>query len=277
MMNTTDKIPTGTAEDLTNKKFGRLTPLYRIKNTSKGRGAKWRCQCDCGNVTDVLAANLKRNHTLSCGCLQKEKTSQVRFLDETGNRYGRLVVMERDVDYISSTGKKRVQWKCKCDCGNIVTIDGVSLRQGLTTSCGCYRSEQISNRVNDKYIGQTFHYITVLEKTNNKIESSGETIWKCKCNICNKEFFLSTGKIKTQISCGCLKDSYGVTIIKALLTNHNIPFETEKTFDNCIFANSNKKARFDFYVNNHYLLEFDGQQHYICSGGWNNEETLKST
>ena len=78
-MNIDDKIPVGTAEDLTGKQYGQLTVLYRVKNIGNTRGAKWRCQCSCGNTTDVLAANLKRNHTLSCGCLQKEKASQLEL------------------------------------------------------------------------------------------------------------------------------------------------------------------------------------------------------
>lgn len=38
-----DKIPIGAAEDLTDKTFGYLTVLYRVKNNGKTRGAKWRC------------------------------------------------------------------------------------------------------------------------------------------------------------------------------------------------------------------------------------------
>lgn len=50
-------------------------------------------------------------------------------------------------------------------------------------------------------------------------------------------------------------------MIKEILLENNIPFEQEKTFDNCRFPDTNKKARFDFYVNNTYLIEFDGRQH----------------
>ena len=275
-MNLDEQIPIGTAEDLSNQIFGKLTVLYRVKNTGKTRGAKWRCKCSCGNVVDVLASNLKKGHTLSCGCLQKEKTSLIRFIDETGNKYGRLTVIERGKDYVSPSGSHSTTWKCQCECGNIVEVNANSLRKGLTTSCGCYRNEKVSNRVDNKYIGKTFHHITILEKTNEK-NSSGETLWKCKCNLCNREFLLSTGKLTTQISCGCLQDSYGVSIIKTLLQNNNIPFELEKTFDSCVFPQSGKKARFDFYINEQYLLEFDGQQHYLYSGGWNTQEQLLNT
>lgn len=64
-----DMIPVGTANDLRGKVFGKLTPLYRIKNDGKSRIAKWRCQCSCGNIVDVFSNNLTRNHTISCGCI----------------------------------------------------------------------------------------------------------------------------------------------------------------------------------------------------------------
>ena len=109
---------------------------------------------------------------MSCGCLQKTKTAEMHFINEIGNKYGRLTVIEK------GQGKgKRITWKCQCECGNIVDVDGTSLRKGLTTSCGCYRKEQVSNRVVDKYAGQTFHYITVLEKTSIKLQNNLESVW----------------------------------------------------------------------------------------------------
>lgn len=55
------------------------------------------------------------------------------FKDKTGNRYGRLVVMERD-----DNRKGRVFWKCKCDCGEITSIASTSLNDGRgSKSCGC--------------------------------------------------------------------------------------------------------------------------------------------
>lgn len=196
----------------------------------------------------------------------------MHFINEIGNKYGRLTVIEK------GQGKgKRITWKCQCECGNIVDVDGTSLRKGLTTSCGCYRKEQVSNRVVDKYAGQTFHYITVLEKTSIKLQNNLESVWKCRCNLCGREFLVPTGRLKTQISCGCVKDSYGVAVIKSLLTINNIRFETEKIFEDCIFNDTKKKGRFDFYVNNQYLIEFDGQQHFSFSGGWNTEEQMLKT
>lgn len=62
--------------DLTGRKFGRLTVIERAEDKvlpSGGRKTQWLCKCDCGNYTIVMSNNLIRNHTRSCGCLQKEK------------------------------------------------------------------------------------------------------------------------------------------------------------------------------------------------------------
>lgn len=61
--------------DLTGKKFNKLTVLERVDNKT-GNRYKWKCLCDCGNTTFVYPKNLKSGHTKSCGCLQKESTSE---------------------------------------------------------------------------------------------------------------------------------------------------------------------------------------------------------
>ena len=63
--------------DLTGQRFGRLVVLERTGSDSRGE-ALWRCQCDCGNVIDVLSSNLRaKNHTLSCGCYRRENLQTV--------------------------------------------------------------------------------------------------------------------------------------------------------------------------------------------------------
>lgn len=61
-------------KDITSRKFGKLTALDRLHNI-KGR-TKWLCICDCGNLTEVKTVKLTTGHTRSCGCLQKEITSE---------------------------------------------------------------------------------------------------------------------------------------------------------------------------------------------------------
>ena len=61
-----------------------------------------------------------------------------KFMDLTGQKYGRLTVLNRASDYIKKSGKKIVRWHCKCDCGNEVDVIASDLRSGHTQSCGCY-------------------------------------------------------------------------------------------------------------------------------------------
>ncbi len=62
-----------------------------------------------------------------------------KFVDITGKRYGKLVVLERGEDYVSPSGYVAANWICKCDCGKNVLVRGCNLKSGATTSCGCER------------------------------------------------------------------------------------------------------------------------------------------
>ena len=65
----------------------------------------------------------------------------MRFIDLTGQKFGRLTVLYR---YGYSKGKsktKRITWMCECDCGNKKVIIGEDLKSGSTKSCGCLKAE----------------------------------------------------------------------------------------------------------------------------------------
>lgn len=64
------------------------------------------------------------------------------FIDLTGKRFGRLVILSRDGSYHGFA-----LWKCQCDCGNITITRGTSLRSGATQSCGCFNREQTTKRL----------------------------------------------------------------------------------------------------------------------------------
>lgn len=74
------------------------------------------------------------------------------------------------------------------------------------------------------------------------------------------------------------KTSIGEFIIAQLLTNNNIQFIREATFGTCLFEDTKYPAKFDFYINNKYLIEYDGEQHFSANNrGWNTEEQLIKT
>ena len=61
----------------------------------------------------------------------------------TGQRVGRLTVLDRDC--LGMRGG-HARWICRCDCGNMVSVLGESLRIGETKSCGCFKKEVTSTR-----------------------------------------------------------------------------------------------------------------------------------
>ena len=152
----------------------------------------------------------------------------------------------------------RIYYKCECNCGKIFEARKDNIKSGHTTSCGCLSSKNGKN-----LLWKTFNHLTVIEKTN-KRSSDGCIIWKCKCDCSDGSYIeVDTHSLlsgATQ-SCGCLT-SKGEEKIASLLTQYNIPFVKQKTFETCKFPLSGYLAKFDFYVDNKYIIEFDGIQHF---------------
>ena len=63
-------------EDLTGRRYGRLTVISYNEEVSKQKGrAYWNCKCDCGNEIVVRGSNLTSENTKSCGCYNREMKS----------------------------------------------------------------------------------------------------------------------------------------------------------------------------------------------------------
>ena len=63
--------------NLIGKKFSRLFVIADI-DTDKWGNSQWLCKCDCGNETIVRGENLIKNRIKSCGCFQREMSSETR-------------------------------------------------------------------------------------------------------------------------------------------------------------------------------------------------------
>ena len=158
----------------------------------------WECKCDCGNMTYVLATNLKKGNTKSCGCLKREKISQnAKKLarDITGQRFGKLTAIRPT----EKRKRKVVVWECKCDCGNVVYVVYSNLKKGETKSCGCLLEKLRVQNIT----GQRFGRLVVIRLSD---ERKGKTTWECKCDCGNvvlvQNSSLQKGNTK---SCGCLQ------------------------------------------------------------------------
>lgn len=66
-----------------------------------------------------------------------------KFIDLTGQRFGRLTVVER----AGNDKSGHPQWLCRCDCENITIVGGTQLRSGNTKSCGCLSRETSAQNI----------------------------------------------------------------------------------------------------------------------------------
>lgn len=82
----------GQFQDITGQRFGRLTVLSR--SDGKGVGPHWACRCDCGNLTVTTGGRLRRGHTQSCGCYQRQRASEAGRL-KPRNPEGRMTGKRR--------------------------------------------------------------------------------------------------------------------------------------------------------------------------------------
>ena len=135
----------GRIKDITGERFGKLVAVKNV-GVNKHKRALWLCKCDCGNECVVTSQELNKGDTQSCGCLHKEAITKANKKDMLNKRFGRLVVIEEN-------GKDKngsIKWRCKCDCGNEITVIGNSLRNGHTKSCDCLKNDSIKELWNNE-------------------------------------------------------------------------------------------------------------------------------
>jgi len=237
---------------------------YVRPSGKKDRKGKFICP-KCKTFFETRIDDIKRGHTKSCGCFQKEiriENCKKRAKDLIGKRFGKLVVLEK-TEKRSANGS--IIWKCKCDCGKIIYVSSDNLISGGTKSCGCFQKEiRIENgkkRAKD-LIGKRFGKLVVLEKTEKRC--SGSVVWKCKCDCGNITYVIGANLMYGHTrSCGCNRESRGEEKVRIFLQSLNINFKTQKTFNKCRNNKTNSLLYFDFYLPDYNCcIEYDGEQHF---------------
>lgn len=200
-----------------------------------------------------------------------------KMRDLTGQRFGKLTVIE-------CAGKldgRRYSWKCQCDCGNIIILQGIRLTSGNTKSCGCGKfdgfkkyNEQQSEE-NKIPVGTRFGSLIIIEDIG-FIEQPGgngrqRRGYRCQCDCgCQTIAMGYSLKAGQKISCGkCNLHSKGEYQIKTILDENNIPYLYDVPYEPLVQA-TKRRLRFDFiiYSDTNYtkpirFIEFDGRQHYF--------------
>lgn len=179
-------------------------------------------------------------------------------------------------------GEKKICWKCKCDCGNEITVCGQELRNGDTQSCGCVKAERDQ----------------VFSKTHGESKTRLYHIWKRmrqRCNNANSSDYAHYGGRGIRV-CDEWQNDYHAFRDWALshgyidqLTLDRIDVDGNYCPDNCRFvsmkAQSNNRT-------NSQVFEYNGEAHTIaewaeltgiqygtlyarlCINGWSTDKAL---
>ena len=91
-------------KDITGKRYCRLVAIKPVGK--KNETTIWQCQCDCGNVVNVVVNSLETGKTRSCGCLQKE---HVKSMFAGGTNVVKLF-SEKKIRSTNTSGVTGVSW-----------------------------------------------------------------------------------------------------------------------------------------------------------------------
>lgn len=181
----------------------------------------------------------------------------------TGQKSGELTALYRT----ENIGKKSA-WVCKCSCGKYTKVRADNFQNGQkgikggTRSCGCLADKIFKNRntvgvIQEDLSGTILQGWELIEKTDIK-DSNRSFYYKIKCPHCGGLTYASIRHLKdgyVKQSCGCQGgNSLNEMFIANMLKERQISFQTEVI----LFENT----RFDFFVENKYIIEFDGEQHF---------------
>lgn len=201
-----------------------------------------------------------------------------RVKDMSGQKFNKWTVISReDKKYPDGS----VRWICECECGTVKPVKGTLLRNGGSKSCGCIKAEicrELGKARFKDLSGQKFGKLTVIKPGEKDKQGNVKFLCECECG----EFVEVRGNSlisqNTQTCGKCANISNGESKIKQLLEDNNIYYEHQKTFKDCRYEDTGSLVKFDFFVDERYIIEFDGRQHFeYDESGWNSKENFEKT
>ena len=151
----------------------------------------------------------------------------MKFIDLTGQRFGKLAVVKR----VKSSHDGKTKWECVCDCGVVKSFLGKNMRNGSTSSCGCYNSERLRLQFRKKPYESLYNTLLRASKNRHTVELTYEEFLEFtkieKCHYCGSEVQWSeynksfgsrynldrkdnnVGYVKENLVVCCLRCNYG--------------------------------------------------------------------
>ncbi|MEG0285037.1 MAG: hypothetical protein RR494_02655 [Vagococcus sp.] len=186
--------------DLTGKKFGRLTIIEKSTKKYADGTFLYKFKCDCGNECYRLLRNVRKGDIKSCGCL-KDSSKSPKYL--MGKRFGDFKIIR----YYDKKGKNN-RYLCECSiCGEkkIAELRVLNSYEHYCTLRGNKKTEDLT--------GLRFGRLKVIEITDRRIQD--KPTWVCQCD-CGRTTQAVSGDLKNNKvkSCGCLVSETGEKNVK---------------------------------------------------------------
>jgi hypothetical protein len=85
-----------------------------------------------------------------------------KFIDLTGMRSGKLVVLEK-TEKVDKSGS--IIWRCRCDCGGMRFASSSEINSKRVKDCGCHKAKSLEEAIlrKTKKIGDCIEWIGTLE------------------------------------------------------------------------------------------------------------------
>ena len=245
-----------------------INPDITVVGTYKNSTTKIEFRCKEGHKWITTPNNvLSGSICLTCANIQsslRQRKSQEQFVEEVRNLHPDITVVG---EYVNSNTKIEFM----CSKGHIWKTAPCNILSGC--SCPICKGGKISakkTKSHEQFVNELFQInpnILVLGEY-----KSAFTKIKTKCNKCEHEW--ESMPCNLLAGCGCPKcaTSKGEKLIEEYLKQHDIIFETQKRFKDCV---DQRPLPFDFYLPEYnVLIEYQGAQHYMATRRMGDEEGL---
>ncbi len=210
-------------------------------------------KCICGSEYETSFVKFNRSQTKVCmSCYNKIRAKRIRHnYDFIYNEFKKHGCELLSTEYISNDTPLRY----KCKCGNIREITYSTFRKSNQCT-DCSINDRTNGLKHDyAYVKKCFEEGGCTLLSTSYVNSGTKLDYICKCGNRSQIDF---DHFKSGKRCGCIK-SRGETLIMIELNKLGIIYECNKKFPDCKDINL---LSFDFYVDNKFLIEFDGKQHF---------------
>ena len=245
-----------------------VNPDITVVGTYKNSYTKIEFRCKEGHQWITTPDSvLSGCNCLTCANIQsslRQRKSHEKFVEE-------VQILHPDITVIGKYVNANTKIEFMCSKGHVWKTTPHNILDGC--SCPTCKGEKISTKKTKSHeqfaneLLQVSPNITVLGEYKGTF-----TKIKTKCNKCGCEW--ESMPCNLLAGCGCPKcaTSKGEKMVEEYLERHNVVFETQKRFKDCV---DQRPLPFDFYLPDYNLcIEYQGAQHYIATRRMGDEEQL---